>query len=199
MEFNQQSTAVESQNKGKVGQAAEQAQQKAKEITSQAQEQAKSAVTARKEQAVEGLEGLAQAFRQTGESLRSSDQGMVADYSEQVANQIERFSSFLGERDVDQLLGDAETYARRHPELFLGGALALGLLVGRFIKSSGERRELARAGYYHPSSYPPAYPTVGTQAAPRPTMSGTLSESWDEDLNRTQSSYRPQPNNPDFP
>lgn len=190
MEFNQQSTATEQQNKGKVGQVAEQAQQKAKEITSQAQEQAKSAVATRKEQAVEGLEGLAQAFRQTGESLRSTDQGMVADYSERVANQIERFSSFLGERDVDQLLGDAETYARRHPEIFLGGALALGLLVGRFIKSSGERRELARAGYYHPSSYPPA---------PRPTMSGTLSESWDEDMNRTQSSYRPQPNNPDFP
>ena len=190
MEFNQHNTAMEQQNKGKVGQVAEQAQQKAKEITSQAQEQAKSAVATRKEQAVEGLEGLAQAFRQTGESLRSSDQGTVADYSEQVANQIERFSSFLGERDVDQLLGDAEVYARRHPEIFLGGALALGLLLGRFIKSSGERRELARAGYYHPSSYPPA---------PRPTMSGTLSESWDEDMNRTQSSYRPQLNNPDFP
>jgi hypothetical protein len=190
MEFNEQSPATEQQSKGKVGQVAEQAQQKAKEITSQAQEQAKSAVETRKEKAVEGLEGIAQAFRQTGESLRTSEQGAVANYSEQVANQIERFSSFLSERDVDQLLGDAETYARRHPEIFLGGALALGLLVGRFIKSSGERRELARAGYYHPSSYPPA---------PQPTMQGTMSNSWDEDVTSTQPSYRPQYNDPDFP
>jgi hypothetical protein len=189
MEFNEQSPAVE-ENKGKVGQVAEQAQQKAKELTSQAQEQAKSAVETRKEQAVEGLEGIAQAFRRTGESLRISEQGTVADYSEQVASQIERLSSFLGERDVDQLLGDAESYARRHPEIFLGGALALGLLVGRFIKSSGERRELARAGYHHPSSYPPA---------PRPTMQGTMSNSWDEDVTNTQPSFRPQYNDPDFP
>jgi hypothetical protein len=190
MEFNEQSPATE-QNKGKVGQAAEQAQQRAKEITSQAQEQAKSAVETRKEQAVEGLGGIAQAFRQTSEKLREEDNGMVAQYGERVADQIERLSSFLGERDVDQLLGDAEVYARRHPELFLGGALALGLLVGRFIKSSGERRELARAGYHHPSSYPPA---------PRPTTQGTMSNSWDNDVSSVQpSSYRPQFNEPDFP
>jgi len=189
MEFNEQNPAME-QNKGTVGQVAEQAQHKAKELTSQAQEQAKSAVATRKEQAVEGLEGIAQAFRQTGETLRTADQGAVANYSEQMANQIERLSSFLSERDVDQLLGDAETYARRHPEIFLGGALALGLLVGRFIKSSGERRELARAGYYHPSSYPPV---------PRPMMQGTMSNSWDEDVANSQSSFRPQYNDPDFP
>lgn len=190
MEFNELNPAVEQQNKGTVGQVAEQVQQKAKELTSEAQEQAKSAMETRKEQAVEGLEGIAQAFRRTGESLRFSEQGTVADYSEQVASQIERLSSFLGERDVDQLLGDAESYARRHPEIFLGGALALGLLVGRFIKSSGERRELARAGYYQPSSYPPA---------PRPTLPGTRSNSWDEDFPSTPPSYRPQFNEPDFP
>lgn len=192
MEFNEQSPALEQQNKGKVGQVAEQAQQKAKEVTSQAQEQAKAAVETRKEQAIEGLEGIAQAFRQTGENLRTADQGVVADYSEQMANQIERLSSFLSERDVDQLLGDAEAYARSHPEIFLGGAFALGLLVGRFIKSSGERRELARTDYYQPSSYPQAARTT-------PTGQGTMSNSWDEEITRPEPSFRPQFNEPDFP
>jgi len=189
MEFNEQISATEPQNKSKVGEVAEQAQQKAKELTSQAQEQAKSAAETRKGQAVEGLEGIAQAFRQTGENLRMAEQGTVADYSEQMANQIERFSSFLSERNVDELLGEAEGYARSHPELFLGGALALGLLVGRFIKSSGERRELARARYYQPPSYP--------QAGVQPAMLGTTSNSWDED--RPEPSFRPQYNEPDFP
>jgi hypothetical protein len=190
-EFSEQTSATEQQIKGTVGQVAEQAQQKAKELTSQAQEQAKSAAETRKGQAVEGLEGIAQAFRQTGENLRTADQGAVADYSEQVANQIERFSSFLSERNVDQLLGDAEGYARSHPELFLGGAFALGLLVGRFIKSSGERRELVRASYYQPSSYP--------QTDPWPRPQGTMTNSWSEDVSNTQPSFRPQYNDPDFP
>jgi ElaB/YqjD/DUF883 family membrane-anchored ribosome-binding protein len=191
MEFNEQTSAREPQNKGKTGQVVEQAQQKAKELTSQAQEQAKSAVETRKEQAVEGLEGIAQAFRQTGQNLRTAEQGAVANYSEQVANQIERLSSFLSERNVDQLLGDAESYARSRPEIFLGGAFALGLLVGRFIKSSGERRELARASYYQPPSYP--------QAGYQPPMQGTVTNSWDEAVSDTRPSFRPQYNDPDFP
>ena len=191
MEFNELTPEMEEQNKSTVGQVAEQVQQKAKELTSEAQEQAKSAVETRKEQAVEGLEGIAQAFRQTGQNLRTSEQGAVADYSEQVANQIERLSSFLSERNVDQLLGDAESYARSHPELFLGGAFALGLLVGRFIKSSGERRGLVRASYYQPSSYPQTY-------AP-PSMQGTVTNSWDEGVSDTRPSFRPQYNDPDFP
>ena len=191
MDFNELTPEMEEQNKSTVGQVAEQVQQKAKELTSEAQEQAKSAVETRKEQAVEGLEGIAQAFRQTGETLRTTEQGTVADYSEQVANQIERLSSFLSERNVDQLLGDAESYARSRPEIFLGGAFALGLLVGRFIKSSGERRGLARASSYQPPSYP--------QAGYQPPMQGTMTNSWDEEVTRTRPSYKPQYNDPDFP
>jgi hypothetical protein len=190
MQYSPQSPNLESESKGKVAQTAEQAQQKAKEITQQAQEQAKSAAASRKEQAAEGLQGIAQAFRQTGETLRQENQGAIADYSEKMASQIERFSSYLEERDVDQLLGDAEGFARRHPEAFLGGAFAFGLLLGRFIKSSGERRELVRAGYYHPSSYPPA---------PRPATWEETSTFEENDVRGTQPSYRPQVNNPDFP
>lgn len=190
MQYNPQNPNLESEIKGKVAQTAEQAQQKAKEVTEQAQEQAKSMAAARKEQATEGLQGIVQAFRQTGETLRREDQGTIADYSEKMASQIERVSSYLEERDVDQLLGDAEGFARSHPEVFLGGAFAFGLLLGRFIKSSGERRDMVRAGQYQPSSYPPA---------PQPaTWEGSSSFS-DGDVTGTQPSYRPQVNNPNFP
>ena len=61
-----------------------------------------------------------------------------------MADHVERVSGYLEERDVNQLLEDAENFARRQPELFIGGALIAGLLVGRFIKSSSERRGLAK-------------------------------------------------------
>lgn len=142
-------------------QAVDQVQQKAQEVASQAQNQAKSAVTTRKDQAVEQLGSVSQAIRSTSTELRNQDKGMVAQYADQVADRVDRISGYLQERDVDQLLDDAENMARRQPELFLGGAFIVGLLVGRFIKSSGERRmarreqELARR--YQHYGYPENY------------------------------------------
>jgi len=143
-------------------QAVDQVQQKAQEVASQAQDQAKSAVNVRKDQAVEQLGSVAQAIRTTSNELRNQNSGMVAQYADQVADRVDRISGYLQERDVDQLLEDAENMARRQPELFLGGAFIVGLLVGRFIKSSGERRmarreqELARR--YQHYGYPENYP-----------------------------------------
>lgn len=166
-------------------QAVDQVQQKAQEVASQAQDQAKSAVNTRKDQAVEQLGSVAQAIRTTGSELRNQDKGMVAQYADQVADRVDRVSSYLQERDVDQLLEDAENMARRQPELFLGGAFIVGLLVGRFIKSSGERRmarreqELARR--YQHYGYPENY-TGGSTGFDRPGSSyGTFQQSDEPD------------------
>ncbi|MBE7549573.1 MAG: hypothetical protein HS126_00660 [Anaerolineales bacterium] len=142
-------------------QAVEQVQHKAQEVAGQAQEQAKSAVASRKDQAIDQLGSVAQAFRTTSNELRNQDNGMIAQYADKVADQVDRISGYLEERDVAQLLGDAENFARRQPELFLGGAFIAGLLVGRFIKSSSERRMVQReqemALRYQPYAAPENY------------------------------------------
>lgn len=153
-------------------QAVEQVQHKAQEVAGQAQDQAKSAVTARKDQAVGQLGSVAQAFRTTSSELRSQDNGMIAQYADKVADQVDRISGYLEERDIDQLLGEAENFARRQPELFLGGAFIVGLLAGRFIKSSGERRMAQReqemALRYQPYAAPENY-TPGTAGYNQPS------------------------------
>jgi hypothetical protein len=49
---------------------------------------------------------------------------------------------------------DAETFARRHPDLFLGGTFVAGLLLARFLKSSTpewrEREERGERGPWRP-------------------------------------------------
>lgn len=159
------------QAKDAAKQAAEQVQQKAQEVAGQAQEQAKSAVATRKEQAVSQLGSVAQAFRTTSNELRGQDNAMIAQYAEKAADQVERISGYLQERDVDQLMNEAENFARRQPELFLGGAFILGLLVGRFIKSSGERRMAQReqemALRYQPYAAPDNY-TPGAASYSQP-------------------------------
>lgn len=124
-------------------QAVGQVQQKAQEVAGQAQAQAKSAITGRKDQLVEGLWDVTRVFRTTGEQLRDQDRGAAAQYVDKVADQIDRFSNYLEERDLDQLITEAGNMARRQPELFLGGAFLVGLMVGRFLKSSSQQRAWA--------------------------------------------------------
>lgn len=112
----------------------------AQEAASQAQDQAMSMARQRKEQAANQLDTVARAFRQTGEQLRKEDNQMVARYTENVADQVERVASYLHDGDLNQFLSDAQDFARKQPELFLGGAFTLGLLAARFFKSSAPNR-----------------------------------------------------------
>jgi hypothetical protein len=50
-------------------------------------------------------------------------------------------AGYLTARDVDQLVSEAEAFARRQLAAFLGGAFALGFLVSRFLKSSSPQSQ----------------------------------------------------------
>jgi hypothetical protein len=61
----------------------------------------------------------------------------VAQYVEQAADRIEQFSSRLRDRDLGDLMRDADRFARRQPAVFIGAAFMVGVLAARFFKSSG--------------------------------------------------------------
>ncbi|HRV93555.1 MAG TPA: hypothetical protein P5526_15450 [Anaerolineae bacterium] len=115
----------------------QQAQDKAIETKDQVQAQVKTAAESQKKQAASELNTVAQAIRTGGQELRDQDRETVAHYTEKVADQIEQVSRYIDERNVDQLVADAADFARRRPEIFLGGAFMLGLAMGRFFTSSG--------------------------------------------------------------
>jgi predicted alpha/beta-fold hydrolase len=91
---------------------------------------------------------VASAVRQTGKHLREQQNETVAQYVEKAAEQLESFSNALREKDVNELLQDAQRMARSRPALFVGGSFAAGLLMARFLKSSRENEtgEYGRAG-----------------------------------------------------
>jgi hypothetical protein len=122
----------------------QQVKETAGQVAGQVQEKAKSQIETQKDRAAEGISSMAQALRQTGQQLRDQDQTPVAQYADTAADQIERVSNFLRERDLNDIVVEVERFARRQPALFLGGAFALGLLGARFIKSSGEQAQRAR-------------------------------------------------------
>ena len=137
-----------------------------------------------KNRATEGLGSVAHAVRGTTERLRQENHDTVARYVEQAADQIERFSSRLKDKDVGELMHDAQRLARRQPALFVGGAFAIGLLGARFLKSSSPyeaSRERNYGGSFDDGDYRRSPATSGTAANAYgnrvPASAGTASTS----------------------
>lgn len=79
------------------------------------------------------LGDVANALRKTSQEL---DGNGVAPLVNKAADQIDRVSQLVRNADVDKIRRDVESFARREPLLFLGGAFALGMIGARFLKSS---------------------------------------------------------------
>src|SRR5829696_5247772 len=107
---------------------------------------ATSQLSTQKDRATDGIGSVAQAVRQSTQHLRDNQHDTIAQYVEQAANQLERFSTRLKEKDVSELLRDAQQLAKRRPAVFIGSAFAIGLLGARFLKSSRERQSSYRGG-----------------------------------------------------
>ena len=139
-------------------------------LVDRVKEQATAKLSSQKEKATDGLGTVASAVRQTTQSLRDQQHDTVAGYVEQAADQIERLSERLKNKDVSELLNDAQRLARQQPALFVGGAFALGLIGARFLKSSSSRDddEYSRDTYGSYGSTSEAYgtarsrPNIGT-------------------------------------
>jgi hypothetical protein len=124
------------QAKEQAGQLAQQTRQTASRVADQAVQTVKTQIATQKERATEGLQEVAQVLRETGESLRTKNQGAIGQYAETGAEMVEHLSSYFRDRSLDQITGDVEEFARRQATLFLGGAFALGFMLSRFFKSS---------------------------------------------------------------
>ena len=110
-------------------------------VMDRVREGATSQLSNQKDRAMDGLGSLAHAVRQSTQPLRDNQQDTVAQYVERAADQIEQFSVRLRERDVSELLQDAQQFARRRPLMFIGAAFACGVVAVRFLKSSGTSRQ----------------------------------------------------------
>jgi len=132
----------------KTGELIDQAQEKVGEVTGKVKEQATSQISSQKDRAAEGLGNVAQAIRQTGDQLRQNEQAApVAQYTDQLAQGVEMASNYLRNHSLNDIVGEVERFARREPALFLGGALTLGLLGGRFLRSSGSSGSQSQTNY----------------------------------------------------
>lgn len=175
-----------------VAPAVSQTKEKAGEIAGQVTQQATSRLDEHKSQAAGSLGSVAEALRQSSQQLRDQDQGVVGQYAgqygETIANQVERISTFLQEKDTKEIVQEVESFARREPALFIGGAFLLGLLGARLLKSapsasaSTSSFSSSRASSSASSSYSPSSTSTSEAIVPlsvpipeAPTIAGASS------------------------
>jgi len=91
-------------------------------------------------------------LREAGRKLNEGEQsGDFGRYADRAAEQLERLSSYLKDHDLRGFVRDTETFARRRPDLFLGGTFLAGLALARFLKSSAPERPGGSRPYQRPA------------------------------------------------
>jgi hypothetical protein len=70
----------------------------------------------------------------------------VADYADAAAERVEQASEYINEKDLTELLRDAQDAARAHPALAMGGLFVVGFAAARFLKASASRDDEQNAG-----------------------------------------------------
>jgi hypothetical protein len=107
----------------------------AKDMAADATGRVKSAMTEQKTAGANYLGTVAQAVQRAAGEF-DSDVPHAAHYIRQAAGQIESVANAVRERDMRELVGEVQEFARRQPTLFFGGAVILGFAALRFFKSS---------------------------------------------------------------
>ncbi|SMH43879.1 hypothetical protein [Azospirillum agricola] len=132
-----------------ASEAADTAMDTGREAVGSAQGRIRSLLEQQTDRAADQLGGVASALHKAADHLNAENNGTAAQYAVQAADRVERVADMLRHSSLDDIVGEVEGFARRQPEIFIGGAFALGFLAARFIKSSGERRLHGQTGTVH--------------------------------------------------
>jgi len=108
---------------------------------------AEAQLSTQKDRATEGIGNVVDAVRQSTRHLRENQHETIAEYVDQAAGHLERWSNQLKEKNVGEILQEAQQLARRRPAVFIGTAFAVGLLGARFLKSSRDRQSSSSSAF----------------------------------------------------
>ena len=107
----------------------------AKDVASQATDKLKDAVNDRKSSGAEYVGSLANTIRRAAREF-DTDLPIAGTYFRKAASQIEGVSDHIRNGNLNDVIRNAQNFARRQPTAFLGLAVLAGFGAVRFLKSS---------------------------------------------------------------
>lgn len=114
-------------------------------------EKLKGFANAQKDAGLDQVESLAEATHKAAESMDGKNAG-IAGLLHEAAEGLDRMSHSFRDRDVGEIYGAIHDFARRQPLTFMAGSFAAGLLLARFLKTSGENTRRSEPPYHRSPS-----------------------------------------------
>src|SRR5512144_989206 len=109
------------QTQATADQMAQQVKDKTTDVVQQAQDTARTTLQQQKGRAAGSVGAVADALHQTSQNLHNQDQGPAGQVIDQIASRLDDIANDLQTKTVDEMLDDVQDFARRDPQLFLGG------------------------------------------------------------------------------
>jgi hypothetical protein len=126
----------------------EHARETASTLADAARTQVTSRISEQKTRAANTLGGVASALHVAGQQIRDQEGSAAAPYVQRAADEIDRLANYLDRAELNEVVHEVESFARRNQALFLGGAFLLGVLGARFLKSSTRPDDYYRSTGY---------------------------------------------------
>lgn len=165
-----QDTRADISDSGSIGQASEmvgQAREGVSQMVDRAMSEAGPRLDDGRMRLAEGLQSVAQAFKSSGQQLRDGQHSQIAQFTDQAAERVERLSAYVQGRDMRSMVSEVQEMARREPAMFLGAALAAGLLGARFLKSAQPAEQSVQSEPRSSRAYSAAYRPYATSGSSR--------------------------------
>jgi hypothetical protein len=123
--------------KALIGQAGQALKDEAQTFADLAQERARTEAQKHAQTATKTLGDFANAIRKAGDELGQADQSPAARLVRQAADGLEGVSRNLAGKQPEDILNDVRAFGRKNPAAFIGGAVLVGVALGRFVRASG--------------------------------------------------------------
>jgi ElaB/YqjD/DUF883 family membrane-anchored ribosome-binding protein len=109
----------------------------ARDMAGQAADKVKDAVSDRKNAGADYVGSLAETIRRAGREF-DTDLPIAGKYIRKAASQVDNFADSIRTGDFNDLVRNAQSFARRQPAAFLGITAFAGFAAVRFLKSSSD-------------------------------------------------------------
>lgn len=140
VEERRQEEGVRERAASTVQDAASATQEKAMELRARSADQLREQLDTRTTDVGRQAQSVGQALRQSGQKLREQGNAPAAGITEGAAQRVDDLGRYLERVSGDELLRDAEQFARRRPWVLAGIGFFGGLVASRMLKASSEQR-----------------------------------------------------------
>ncbi len=110
-------------------------------IAEQVKEQASAVTQQQMASAADGLEKAAGLVTTVGDQLRERQLGDLAHYTDLTVDQMQKVAAWLRTTTPEEIARNVEDLAKKQPELFGAGAVALGLLGLRLLRGASQESD----------------------------------------------------------